>query len=691
LIRGLRAPIRLRVRASEEENVAQKKDTRWKRRGGRRPANPMPGFNARLPALLTVLIPLAAIYGISTVRHSSAELHRAQVILARLDATTNRQSLIESNALQLGVVEGLGGNPALERSLDALPGDISSLEREVDSQLTELERLGPTQVTAEVVELAGEYEERLGTQVELLQEREFDQAFQYDRHRVDAAFDDLRGGLGRASSEIERGAQRAGLVADVGTAAVVLFAVLVLVLLQHERNKWAKEMAHRALHDPLTKLANRVLLRDRVDHALQRSARNGDKHALLFLDLDNFKAVNDTLGHECGDALLVGVAERVEGCVRPSDTVARLGGDEFAVLCESIEDRAQAERVSRRLVEALSAPFEIRSQRVTVGASVGIAICDQEDRVEDILANADVAMYAAKASGKGGCEIYEPDMRRALLMRVDIEADLQRALEKEEFFLEFQPIVEVQSGKVAGAEALVRWNHPARGLIRPNDFIPLAEQTGMIRDLGAWVLRQACRQAKQWQDSFPTDPALKIAVNLSAAELARDELVDDVRQVLSESGMPASCVILEVTESMLMRNTEHTIDMLKKLKETGVRLAVDDFGTGYSSLSYLTRFPIDAIKIDKDFVDGIERGAEEAALVRAIIHMGESLGLQTVAEGIETLEQLTELRRLGCSEGQGFFLARPLAIETMAKVLAASAAGEPLAGGFAAATSLASV
>jgi EAL domain-containing protein (putative c-di-GMP-specific phosphodiesterase class I) len=304
-----------------------------------------------------------------------------------------------------------------------------------------------------------------------------------------------------------------------------------------------------------------------------------------------------------------------------------------------------------------------------VNGSIGIAVCTHLDPIEDILANADVAMYAAKARGKGTCELYEPNMRHAIVTRVDLESDLRNALDANEFILQYQPIIEVATGTVAGVEALVRWMHPTRGLVPPLDFIPLAEQTGLILPLGKWVLETAAIQAKQWQLEHPMTPPLRVGVNLSARQLQDDGLIDVIGEVLRSTGLEPSSLILEVTESVLMRDTQSTMEVLRAIKQLDVQIAVDDFGTGYSSLSYLKHFPVDVIKIDKSFIDGIENGTEDAKLVRAIIQLGESLGLKTVAEGIETRVQLEELRRLGCKEGQGFYVARPLDQKMMDLVL----------------------
>ncbi len=615
---------------------------------------------ARFFMVLPFILAGLAIYGLNTVRSYSDDRRIGQIRLARIEAAANRQNVLESGTLQLalaGDAEDLG----VIRAVTGLRGGIEPLQHLAEADMAEVRDLGLPDATAHRLdESLATFHRALDAQVDLLEQGEFDQAFSYDRVRIDPASSTLNQAIDRANVTYEELATRANTISDIGTVAVVLIAALILALLQRQRTKWARHMAHQALHDPLTNLPNRVLLMDRVEHALARSVRSETKHAMLLFDLDNFKSVNDTLGHDIGDCLLVGVAQRLSDCLRPGDTVARLGGDEYAILLEDVENAKVAQAVARRVLASLTEPFELKNNRVVVNGSIGIALCTHLDAIEDILANADVAMYAAKARGKGTCDVYEPDMRHALVTRVDLESDLRRALEGDQFILEYQPIIEVTSGVVAGVEALVRWMHPTRGLVPPLDFIPLAEQTGLILPLGKWVLETAAAQTKLWQREHPMSPPLRVGVNLSARQLQDGDLMNEIREVLDATGLEPSSLILEVTESVLMRDTQTTMEILKEIKLLGVQIAVDDFGTGYSSLSYLKHFPVDVIKIDKSFIDGIEGSQEEAKLVRAIIQLGESLGLKTVAEGIETRAQLEELRRLGCKEGQGFYVARPL-------------------------------
>jgi diguanylate cyclase (GGDEF)-like protein/PAS domain S-box-containing protein len=438
-----------------------------------------------------------------------------------------------------------------------------------------------------------------------------------------------------------------------------------------ERKVLEEQLAHQAFHDSLTKLANRALLRDRTEHALARAARRGRPLAVMLLDLDGFKAVNDTLGHEAGDELLVTVATRLLECVRPTDTAARLGGDEFAVLIEDLASPGDYAVVAQRVLDSLQAPFHLHGKDVFVRGSIGIAMCGAgENTSDELLRNADVAMYMAKAEGKNRFELFNPSMHSAMLERLDIEADLRRAVERGEFVLHYQPTVVLQTGRIAGIEALVRWQHPERGLMAPAEFIAIAEETGLIVPIGEWVLHEACRQARQWHLEHAKEPLLKISVNLSARQLQQESVVRVVERVLAETGLDPSTLTLEITESAVMNDHVTTIVRLNQLKALGVRIAVDDFGTGYSSLSYLRRFPIDVLKIDRSFVDGVADGSQKRALLRAIVDLGRTLNLETVAEGIELPEELQQLRSLDCDLGQGYYFARPLEAGALEELLA---------------------
>lgn len=437
-----------------------------------------------------------------------------------------------------------------------------------------------------------------------------------------------------------------------------------------DRKLLEDQLTHQALHDPLTKIANRALFQDRVDHALAKLPRIKGQLAVLFLDLDNFKAINDSLGHAAGDKLLVAVAERLQDCLRTTDTAARLGGDEFAVLCESVTRVEEAVMIAERILSVFQQPFIIDGKETHVGTSIGIAASSEEaSDSESLQRNADLAMYLAKNDGKGGYVVFEPKMREALMERIELEEDLRRGIDNREFIIHYQPILELNSTKMLGMEALVRWVHPRFGLLSPMKFIPLAEETNLIVPLGAWVLREACRQAQEWREEFRNLSDFSLTVNISIRQFQQKELVDVVSRALLASGLPARCLILEITESFMMQDTEVTIAKLQLLKDLGVRLAIDDFGTGYSSLSYLQRFPIDILKIDKSFIDKLGQGSEGNAVAKAIIMMGDSLNLKTIAEGIEHPNQIGELQNLGCGAGQGFHFAKPLSQDDMTKFL----------------------
>lgn len=444
-----------------------------------------------------------------------------------------------------------------------------------------------------------------------------------------------------------------------------------------ERKSLENQLTHQALHDPLTKLANRALFRDRVEHAIDRAVRKRAPLAVMFLDLDNFKSVNDSLGHAAGDELLVSVTERLQACLRSTDTPARLGGDEFAVLVEDIEHTEDAVFVAERIRNVLSTPFSISGTEIFVSTSIGIATTATAlESPEELLRNADVAMYMSKSNGKDRYTVFKSEMRDSLVKRVQLEADMRYGINHKEFEVFYQPIVELHSEQIIGIEALVRWNHPKYGLIYPLDFIPLAEETGLIVPLGQWIIEKACTQASEWQTQFGFGERLSITVNIAGRQFQEDGLLQTVEAALAKSGLPPNSLILEITESTMLMNTESTIKKLTELKSLGLRLAIDDFGTGYSSLSYLQRFPVDILKIDKSFVEKISLGKEGAAVTRAIITMSDTLHLKTIAEGVESPVQQTELQNLGCEFGQGFHFAEPLRSADMNEFLRQSTSRE---------------
>ena len=452
-----------------------------------------------------------------------------------------------------------------------------------------------------------------------------------------------------------------------------------------ERKALEERLEHQALHDPLTGLPNRALFSDRLEHALlKRAGRRGSGSvAVLFMDLDNFKYVNDSLTHEAGDGLLVRVAERLKSCVGPGDTVARFGGDEFTVLLEDAGP-GEAGALAERIAEELKAPFDLDGREVSVTFSIGIALGGTDrERPADLLRKADLAMYGAKAEGKNTHKTFEAGMGARVAERLRLENALRRAVELggEEFVVHYQPQVELATGAVVGFEALVRWDHPQRGTIPPAQFVPLAEETGLIVPLGRWVLEEACRQAKRWHDERPQDPPTKIGVNLSAREFQRPDLAEAVAEVLGETGLAPRGLDLEITESLAMEDTNRTVDALQALKDLGVGLSIDDFGTGHSSLSYLRRFPVDNLKMDKSFVDDLGHGREDTALVSTTIGLAHAFALKVVAEGVETAEQLERLRDLGCDLAQGYHFSKPLPSGAASALLAAEPGSAPDGGG----------
>ena len=433
-----------------------------------------------------------------------------------------------------------------------------------------------------------------------------------------------------------------------------------------ELTRRGEELAFLATHDPLTGLPNRTLIVDRVEQMLARSRRSQTPVAALFVDLDNFKSINDTLGHAVGDELLRAVAARLEGVVRDIDALGRLGGDEFVVIAEELTLAAGPELIAERLLDALAQPFKLgadKQTRVTVAASIGIAAADSDSAdghaasAEELLREADIAMYRAKWDGKNRYAVFETGMQETMQNRMELEMDLREALEKDEFFLAYQPTFDLRDMTPTGVEALIRWRHPVRGIVQPNDFIPLLEETGLITDVGKWVLRAACVQGATWrQAGYP----IAMAVNVSARQLDSDQILADIEGALSDSGLDPQALTIEITETTLMRNIEETAHRLAQVKQLGVRIAIDDFGTGYSSLAHLQRFPVDALKIDQSFITGLAHNQEGETLIHTLVQLGKALSIETFAEGIEQQHELSLLRDEDCDSGQGFLFARPL-------------------------------
>ena len=430
----------------------------------------------------------------------------------------------------------------------------------------------------------------------------------------------------------------------------------------------AQQLSHRANHDALTGLPNRLLLADRIDQAITVAPRHGKKVAVLFLDLDGFKHINDTLGHLAGDLLLKSVARRLVGCVRSSDTVCRQGGDEFVVLLSEVGVAADAKLSARRVLQTVSEPHVIDGNKLHVTTSIGIGVYpDDGADAQALLKAADTAMYQAKANGRQRYQFFEPGMRVRAAERQSIEQSLHRAIDTQEFHLHYQPKINIATGLISGVEALIRWTHPERGVMQPASFIPIAEDCGLIRTIGGWVLREACAQARRWRDAGL--PALKIAVNISPIEFANDNFLESILKILAETGVDPGCLEFEITEGVLMKPACDTLEVLRALKANGVSLAIDDFGTGYSSLSYLTKFPVDTIKIDQSFIRRIGAAETESTIVKAVIGMARGLNLTVVAEGVETREELDFLFAHQCDEAQGFLFSRPIPAPALAALL----------------------
>ena len=440
-----------------------------------------------------------------------------------------------------------------------------------------------------------------------------------------------------------------------------------------ERKSMEQQLLHDALHDALTGLPNRALFMDRLQQQLKRSQNQSNYlFAVLFLDLDRFKVVNDSVGHLVGDKLLVEIARRLENSIAPTDTVARLGGDEFTILLENISSKSEATLVAESIYQTLTFPFEIDEYELFTTASIGIALSSVGyDKPEDIMRDADLTMYSAKEHGKARYEVFDNSLRDRALQRLELETDLRRAVERQEFEVYYQPITSLQLGILSGFEALVRWNHPTKGQIQPGDFIPICEETGLIIPLSNWLLFEACQTTREWQLKYPQHPAIRMSINLSGQQFQESELIEKVESVLEETGLQGKSLKLEITESTLIDNLERVTDIILHLRKKDIQFSIDDFGTGYSSLSYLHRFPVDTIKIDRSFVSQMQAD-DNSAIVKAIITLAHMLNMDVIAEGIETTSQLAQLRLLQCEYGQGFFFSKPLSRAEAEALIASS-------------------
>jgi Amt family ammonium transporter len=493
--------------------------------------------------------------------------------------------------------------------------------------------------------------------------------------------DETLGLIGLASGDVGRP------FSEREVDALVRFGQLASIALDNGRlferaQTEVRNRAHAALHDMLTGLPNRTLLLNRLAEQLEATRRTagrrgtGARIALILLDLDRFKVVNESLGHAAGDLLLMQVGHRLVTAARSTDTIARLGSDEFGILLGAVRSVREAELIAARIEAAIAAPFDLDGQEVSVGASLGLAVGRAAASYPgDLLKEAEMALHRAKMDPVRGTVLFDPEMRAQTLERATLEHDLRRAIERSELRLHYQPLVDLATGRVDGLEALLRWQHPARGLVPPLSFIPLAEETGLILPIGRWVLETACAQVREWQRRVPSAASLVVSVNISARQFAQADLVADIAAILDHSGLTPASLELEITESVVMDQSETSVERLRGLRALGVKLVLDDFGTGYSSLSYLRRLPLDTIKIDRSFVSGLGTDEADLPIVQAVISLAHGLGVNVVAEGIETEAQLARLRELGCDRGQGFWFARPLPPDELPRLLA-TAAGE---------------
>jgi diguanylate cyclase (GGDEF)-like protein/PAS domain S-box-containing protein len=443
------------------------------------------------------------------------------------------------------------------------------------------------------------------------------------------------------------------------------------------RRRADDSIRHRALHDPLTGLPNRALFVDRVEHGLEMSKRRGTPVAVYFIDLDHFKLINDSLGHQTGDEVLTAVAPRLRRHLRHGDTVSRFGGDEFAILVEEVYDEREATVIADRIRDAFVDPFTIRGYDQFINASIGVAVGSGEDGAEALIRDADAAMYRAKDQGRNRAELFDQEMRANAFERLETERELRRALEQEELLLHYQPIVDLANGDIVGVEALLRWKHPERGMVSPAEFVPIAEESGLIEPIGRWVMEKACKQTLAWHHLRPDSRPIDVSVNVSVRQFANRELPTVVGEILERTGLDPSHLKIEITESVLVDESTVADELLDQLHELGVQLVLDDFGTGYSSLSYLNRFPLGVLKIDRSFVEGLGTENESGAIVQAVVAMGQAMGMSTVAEGVENADQLEALSRLGCDFAQGFYFSRPLVMSEMTQLLVRAAARPP--------------
>jgi diguanylate cyclase (GGDEF)-like protein len=603
--------------------------------------------------VVVIAVAFGAAFGIDSLRMRSDMARRSQTVLADIEAGANNLAAADWEAA------ASRGTPA------GLIEEARATQSAIRVELDQLRGLGGDQrLLVEIDGAAERYLAAVTTELGLYEAGSVVKAREVDESQVDPQSTRLHGFISQARSRANERAASSSRGARVGALALLLFAAILIggLFRRHERTR---RVARQAFEDPLTGLANRRLFADRLSQRLTPSGAERTPFALLYIDLDNFKSLNDGYGHSTGDELLERVARRLEGAARPADSVARLGGDEFAVLVPGVSDEAACERITARFLAALGEPFAIGGRQLTIEATVGYALAGGDESPDELLRNADLAMYAAKRLGKGRAQAFHPSMHTAMVEQVALEQDLRVALERGELSLAYQPIIDIDSDTIVGVESLCRWQHPKRGLIPPATFIPLAEESGQIVPLGRWVLNETCRQVKEWQQQQP----LFASVNVSVVQLDDTDLVDDVARALADTGLAPQSLLLEVTETALSGRPAAAAATLMRLTELGVRVAIDDFGAGHSSLARLRSLHANVLKIDRSFINDMLADPDAAIMVRSVVDLAESLGLTVVAEGIERAEQLTALRALGCDLAQGYHLGVPMPTDAFSALL----------------------
>jgi diguanylate cyclase (GGDEF)-like protein len=623
--------------------------------------------------LVAVLVAVGAGYAITRVHDYAADRAELRALLGQLETVT-----FEQRAVEWQTIAKQGLTSELRRESRELDAAAHRLAR----QLTTSDPAGDQART--VYRAFETYDGAVQGEFALLAKGRVAEAEQVAERRVDPSFQRLQAALTSAGQRYGAGAQQANRRADLGTLLILLTAAGIIGALvwrfQRAKSQAAELFAYQARHDPLTALPNRALLAEQLDRELARASRRQQPVVLLWLDLDDFKVVNDSLGHHAGDQLLLAVGERLRACLRPGDLPARIGGDEFTALLADVRDLQDAITVAERIGAELGAPFQVAGHQVVVHASIGIAqSVPGQTSAEELLRNADLAMYEAKKQGKGQWQVFTPGMDSLAWKRLELEAELQVALERGQFELYYQPILDLDSGTVSELEALVRWDHPSRGLLPPGDFLSLTEQTGLIVELGAWVLDQACRQVAAWEPGDQQQQPLGLSVNLSARQLRDRHLPERVARTLASSGLDPRRLTLEITETSMIEDLDAAGVTLRAIRQLGVHVAVDDFGTGFSALGALKHYPVDSVKIDRSFVHGLGSDAQDTAIVHAVVAFAKTLGLSVTAEGIETPHQLAQLRALGCDRGQGYHFAKPLQRGSVEPFLNAHQAPHPAA------------